>query len=354
MNLLRSAGMARGRVRARGCFGGDSAKPAGGVPGLLRHNECGRSVDHARYAPSFGRARLSARLSRNLYDTEPRGHLPVERGDTLVLHGGGNFGDLYPEAQNYRERIVAEYPDNKIVILPQTIFFRDQSALERSAAVFAKHPDLKMFVRDNESLGIARKYFCADAELAPDMAHQLWPSIWQRASKGVAERRLPLYLLRQDDEKSEEPKASISEERRTMDWPDLVSVEPRVLKRLMREYSKLQRHVGAHVGIERIYFRLVSHQVDRVMRKLFVHYIWTTSRLHGLISGLLLAKPVFFLDNSYGKVSAYVETCRDALDPVVRIRTAADAQRACDVAEFSSSSDERLQQFMDLRQNESA
>jgi pyruvyl transferase EpsO len=291
------------------------------------------------------------RLSRNLYDTEARGHLPIEQGDTVVLQGGGNFGDLYPHFQNYRERIVSEYPDKKIVILPQTIFFRDQSALKRSAAVFAKHRDLKIFVRDNESLQIARKYFCADAELAPDMAHQLWPSIWQRASNAQQEKRSPLYLLRQDIEKGEQPEALLSRKRQFTDWSDLVSVQLRALKRLMRDYSKLQGHVGAHLGIEQIYFRLVSREVDRIMRKLFVHDIWITSRLHGLISGLLLAKPVFFIDNSYGKLSGYVDTWRDALDPVVRIRTAADAQRACDVAEISGSSDERLQQYMELGQN---
>jgi len=74
----------------------------------------------------FGKHGLSVRLSRNLRNTPPPERLGIGADDTIILQGGGNFGDLYPHIQAYRERIIAEYPNHKIVIFPQTIFFSDR------------------------------------------------------------------------------------------------------------------------------------------------------------------------------------------------------------------------------------
>ena len=37
---------------------------------------------------------------------------------TILLHGGGNFGDLYPQHQKIREEIVTNFPNNRIIVLP--------------------------------------------------------------------------------------------------------------------------------------------------------------------------------------------------------------------------------------------
>ena len=42
---------------------------------------------------------------------------------TILLHGGGNFGDLYPQHQKIREEMVANFPNNRIIVLPQTAYF---------------------------------------------------------------------------------------------------------------------------------------------------------------------------------------------------------------------------------------
>src|ERR1700722_5314242 len=44
----------------------------------------------------------------------------------IVCQGGGNFGDLYPHFQSFRERITATFPNHRIVILPQTIHFKSE------------------------------------------------------------------------------------------------------------------------------------------------------------------------------------------------------------------------------------
>ncbi|UIF89512.1 polysaccharide pyruvyl transferase family protein (plasmid) [Cupriavidus necator] len=47
----------------------------------------------------------------------------IEGSTTIVFHGGGNLGDLYPLHDNFRKLVIKRYPNNKIVILPQTIHF---------------------------------------------------------------------------------------------------------------------------------------------------------------------------------------------------------------------------------------
>ena len=92
----------------------------------------------------------------------------------LVMHGGGNFGDLYPVHQCFREQIVWRFPDNRIVVLPQSVYFPSSTELERSARLFSQHRDLILCVRDRESFAQVHGRFTQRTLLVPDMAHQLW------------------------------------------------------------------------------------------------------------------------------------------------------------------------------------
>ena len=57
----------------------------------------------------------------------------VKTGATIVFHGGGNLGDIYPDYQMFRELVIARYPDAPIVILPQSVHFENQAtALRRT------------------------------------------------------------------------------------------------------------------------------------------------------------------------------------------------------------------------------
>ena len=41
----------------------------------------------------------------------------------ILIHGGGNFGDLWPSHQEFRLRLLSEFPDRQIIQLPQTLNF---------------------------------------------------------------------------------------------------------------------------------------------------------------------------------------------------------------------------------------
>lgn len=47
----------------------------------------------------------------------------LAHGTPILLHGGGNFGDIWPIFQDFRESVVRSYPDRRIIQLPQTVYF---------------------------------------------------------------------------------------------------------------------------------------------------------------------------------------------------------------------------------------
>ncbi|WP_371357584.1 polysaccharide pyruvyl transferase family protein, partial [Hydrocoleum sp. CS-953] len=96
-------------------------------------------------------------------------------GDSpIILHGGGNLGDVWYKQQKFREDVISKNHHRQIIVMPQTIYFQNKSYLEKSAKVFNSHPNLTLCVRDRYSYDLAIKHFdnCR-VILAPDMAFQM-------------------------------------------------------------------------------------------------------------------------------------------------------------------------------------
>jgi exopolysaccharide biosynthesis predicted pyruvyltransferase EpsI len=115
----------------------------------------------------------------------------------VLLHGGGNFGDLWLGHQNHRERIVKELPDYRLVQLPQSIFFASEERAEQANAIIGAHPDFHLLLRDSLSIERATNLL---PSLSPifcyDMALGYEPS---RATRASAPTDL-LIIARQDKE----------------------------------------------------------------------------------------------------------------------------------------------------------
>src|ERR1700680_802811 len=120
----------------------------------------------------------------------------------IFLHGGGNFGDLWPHHHAFRESILEQFPERRIIQLPQTIHFTNPDLIERTARIIKRHGNFVLFVRDTRSFDIARSSFDCPVHLAPDMAFCL----------GVLPRPAPatyklLLLLRTDKESARQDPA---------------------------------------------------------------------------------------------------------------------------------------------------
>ncbi|HVJ55902.1 MAG TPA: polysaccharide pyruvyl transferase family protein [Aliidongia sp.] len=222
---------------------------------------------------------------------------------TIVLHGGGNFGDLYPVHQRFRERVVEAFPDNKIVLLPQTIHFGDEAAAAASARIFNGHRDVTMFVRDLPSLAFAERFLDMPILLAPDTAHQLWGSLGNPNEMGTG----ALGLIRKDIEATAAGADLLRPGEPQVDWIDLSSVWRRKLHAALRRLHVLQDMVDHELGGASLWRAYCRQLCDRMAAIFSAHETIVTNRLHACILGALLCREVRYFDNSYGKVGAYAD-----------------------------------------------
>lgn len=219
--------------------------------------------------------------------------------EVILLHGGGNFGDLYSTHQTLRESIISAFKNKKIICLPQSIHFESETQLQRSAAIFSAHPDLHLFVRDNVSLEVARR-FSKDATLMPDMAHSLHPLVDQREA-GISNISPPkiLNLLRLDKEKT----GQIGRiNKKGFDWINLITASD---QRIQKLYLKLLIFPFFRQRALTVWENLSDEIIFRAIDYVSSHTIIHTDRLHGFILAALLGKEVSLKDNGYGKNSNY-------------------------------------------------
>ncbi len=116
----------------------------------------------------------------------------VQKDDLILVTGGGFLGSmwLYNGELNVRG-IIEDYPDNQIVIMPQTIYFekneRGRAECIKTKAVYTKHKNLTICLRDKQAYELAQELFGESAMIKyfPDMALSLDYSKEQEARKGA-------------------------------------------------------------------------------------------------------------------------------------------------------------------------
>lgn len=96
----------------------------------------------------------------------------VKEKDVILLHGGGNFGDVYLSAQKLRLDILQMFPLNQIIFLPQTIKYSNFNLYKQNQTkIIESHKNLTMTFRSDESHSFALKNFPhAKSILLPDSA----------------------------------------------------------------------------------------------------------------------------------------------------------------------------------------
>ena len=119
----------------------------------------------------------------------------------ILMQGGGNFGDLYPGANWYRNEIVKTFPNHKIIFLPQTITYKDTSLAKEDAEILSKHNNLLICARDSVSYAFLQRYFPQNRHcLLPDTALGLYQVLPQQNII----RNKALLMQRRDEERVED------------------------------------------------------------------------------------------------------------------------------------------------------
>jgi len=220
---------------------------------------------------------------------------------TIVLSGGGNFGDLYPPHQEMRNAVLDAFPDRPIVQLPQTIHFESDEAQRHAAAHVAAHGQVTILARDEDSLETARA-FGAAPRLCPDMAFVLGEMPWSPPARGGT-----LWMHRQDKECATDLDAEAPEGVRMIEWLEDWKTPT------LAFYLLLARQLRYRPGLRPLFQPMLSatyaavagQRVQRGVRIIGGGRFVITDRLHGHILAILMGIPHAVLDNAYGKVARF-------------------------------------------------
>jgi exopolysaccharide biosynthesis predicted pyruvyltransferase EpsI len=239
----------------------------------------------------------------------------------ILLLGGGNFGDLFAKHQRLREQVVARFPSNPVVQLPQTIRFRGSDALEATRRALAPHRDLKVLVRDAKSLEVATRDLRLDAALCPDLAFGLGPA----GARPHPPRRI-FWLSRYDSWRLHVPPPP-GEDLVVADWPKERLSFRRAYLRFLSSRIRRGRARGTRerTALSALYDPLARWRVARGLDRLAEGSVVITDRLHGHVLSMRSGTPHVLLDDRTGKVRAFHETWTRGVDGVAWANDRAEA-----------------------------
>jgi len=220
--------------------------------------------------------------------------------------------------------VILAYPDNRIVFLPQTVYYQEPTALDRSMRVLGGHSDIHLFLRDHNSIGLARAQFpTSNTYLAPDMATFLYP---MAASLYITVSAQPgsgtLWLLRADCERAAEEPLPGEDAMWRGDWKEMLGVR-RLFMRSVQMAGWTGKRGMFSEAFAGVWYRTARYAASYCARRFQLAEHVVTSRLHGHILASLLGIPNTLLDNSYGKNSAYFKAWHGRLG-VARLHGADD------------------------------
>lgn len=250
--------------------------------------------------------------------TYDKGLLAAKIGkNPILIHGGGNFGDVWPKHENFRRKILSDFPDNPVIQMPQTIHFSSREAVQEAKRVYDSHPDFTLLARDETSLAFARNEFKCKSAACPDSAFFI----------GRVKRPRPVqdivYLQRTDHEAGHGgPK------KESVDWKDGLNtwrsrLAWRMIHARMNHPAKLR---GAAPVIASFFDKLAEERFEYGRKMLGRGRIVITDRLHAHILCLLMGIPHVALDNSYGKLSRYHKTWGHTSSSVLWARNFEEAE----------------------------
>ena len=210
----------------------------------------------------------------------------IKKNDLICLHGGGNIGIEYYFHELIRRRIIKLFPENRILIFPQTVDFGTtllgKIELARTKKIYNNHKKLGIVLREKVSFEKAKTYFSKTTTmLTPDIVLSLKPIGRQNKQSNYI-----LLCLRNDVEKN-------------------LNAE---LEQKLREYLKGQ---GKCIEADMIaQGKITRENRERILRErwnMFANATMViTDRLHGMVfSYLNSARCIVFPNYNYKIVGTY-------------------------------------------------
>lgn len=151
-----------------------------------------------KFFPTYELIEISALLCKNELDYIKKF---VCDEDILIISGGGYLGSLWMEyGEDNVRSIIKCFPDNRIIVMPQTMFFEDsedgRKKMIETQHIFGMHNKLSICMRDKVSYNLANKILprTVNKYLIPDMVALMDRSYEIYSRKGC------VFCFREDKE----------------------------------------------------------------------------------------------------------------------------------------------------------
>lgn len=213
--------------------------------------------------------------------------------DILLLTGGGYLGSEWPWLEDISLNIIENYPNNKIIILPQTVFFEKSDFGEIEKRFFMdtinKHSNIAVCARDEKTLVFLQEYLpnkqiieSSDMVVGLDLTQY----------KATKKKNKVIVCMREDKEK------------RDISTDGMLSA----IKKYDEECSIEQIST---VLKKDVFLCDRREELEKIWNAFSDARLVVTDRLHASIFACLLDIPCICFDNKTGKVSDFVFSQKD-------------------------------------------
>lgn len=206
--------------------------------------------------------------------------------DIITFIGGGNLGNQYMLEENIRRDVLQHFPQNKIIMFPQSIYFTNDETGEKekelSKKIYSSHQHLTLIARDRYSFKMMENLFPRTKILhAPDIVLYLqYSKRFERKGALMCMRNDLESILSINDKKEIENKLNTIyfKVRHNDTWVDY-------------KYNKSSR----------------KYLLEEKLKEFSSSEIVLTDRIHGMIFATITSTPCIALSNYNHKVKGTYE-----------------------------------------------
>ena len=216
----------------------------------------------------------------------------VNDDDLILLQGGGNLGNRYIVEENVRRKVIQDFPNNKIVILPQTFYFDEtddgNKELKISSEIYNRHKDLTIFARGHKSEEKMKENF-------KNSKVYNYIDIALILEKKYNYKRNGIFLcLRDLDDES-----------------GLIAEEAKNIIKTVEKYD-INYEKSNNMYTNNIYKNVRDYVVNTELEKISKHKVIVTDRLHGLIFSIITKTPCVLISSYNYKISDFYRFVEDS------------------------------------------
>lgn len=209
----------------------------------------------------------------------------INPNDRIAVVGGGFLGTLWLAEEEMVRSVIRDFPNNRIVIFPQTVYYDSSAECIREKVVtrllYQSHTDLHLFIRDH-SINLVRNELCGrsfyDVRPAPDIALFMNKSTVKYDRSGV------VLCFRSDKESVYSVKVI-----------DAIQSQAAGFGERVRKVDTVVSH--------EVFLKTRERELDQILTEFCRTRLVITDRLHGMIFSAITGTPCIALNNSSGKVN---------------------------------------------------